>query len=245
MTDTTALPTLNVPLLRDIVTWAAAWDRGWEDLKAKYSAEGFGEWNQNVWFQEMRNGVCKTACCIAGETVATLGYKPILERDEHYYDDDYTSYSAVFAAPAVLNGLDAKGNPIWDILEDSKEEIRVVARRGLGLTDSEAAYLFEGDNTIEQVVAYALLFAKARHIDLDLPVEVEEIGRDMLDSWTRHDLTWRFGSEYVAGLGLPSDLDPVVRLKRFALEMRDVDAIGDDQYNTVLADLADIEARRG
>jgi hypothetical protein len=52
------LPTLNLPLLREVIDWAEA-----EAAKT----EGFREWNQDAW---MMNTECGTTYCIAGYVVA-------------------------------------------------------------------------------------------------------------------------------------------------------------------------------
>lgn len=166
------LPTMNVPLLRDLVCWAAADEAHLQDLAKEF--DGWGQWDQNVWSREVRNGVCRTAYCIAGQAVAQVGMGFVYDYD-HEDDNGHEVYAAAFCAPKTFVGLDDKGQPQYELDRSREEYVSSTAKRAIGLSDNEGSALFGGDNTITEVVGLALMFAERRGVDLGLPPEVAEL----------------------------------------------------------------------
>lgn len=178
MSDTT-LPTLNVPLLRDLVTWAAADEEHLADLAAKYP--GWGTWRQTVWAEQVRNGVCKSAYCIAGQAVVQVGMGLILEGEDGVY-------SASECAPKRFDGLDDKGQPVYVLDHTQEQPIPEVAKEAIGLTWQERVALFDGDNGIGDIVHLALTFAAERGVDLGLDPKVAALDTGTHRNWPDRDL---------------------------------------------------------
>lgn len=189
--SSTNLPTLNVELLRDLVTWAYG-----DHVAAGESAEeypGWGHWDQNVWATEARNGVCQTSYCIAGQAAMQVGMGLCLDHD--WDDTDGTEhYTAVDCAPKTFVGLDDKGRPRYVLDREHSRRIPDVAREALGLTDDEANTLFDGTNTLDIVVGLALAYARARNVDLGLPDHIAAEAMDP-EALERHH-GWRLGDNY-------------------------------------------------
>lgn len=171
------LPTLNVQLLADVVTWAVADEKALTDLQAKYP--DWGVWNQGTWATQVRNGICQTSYCIAGQAATQVGYGlcvPLYDDPatwEHTgydftgYDDEYikrelSEVNANHCAPKVFAGLDDHGRPKYRLDYTEERAIPDVAREALGLEPNESSALFEGGNNIATVVTIAFMVAKAR-----------------------------------------------------------------------------------
>lgn len=171
------LPTLNVQLLADVVTWAVADETAMDELREKYP--DWGVWNQGTWATQVRNGICQTSYCIAGQACVQVGYGLVLptiddpesiERagyDFEGYDDDYIKralreVNANTCAPKVFAGLDDKGRPKYRLDYDQERSIPDAARDALGIAPEEGSALFEGNNNLTTVVTMATLIAKAR-----------------------------------------------------------------------------------
>lgn len=207
--DELNLPTLNVQMISDLLTWAWADDQRLEEFMAKYP--GWGSWNQGVWAQELRNGVCKTAYCMAGQTVAQSNFKLdlYLEDDVEEFDPEKNAYVHVrseWAAeecfPVVKNGFDEKGNQKYkrsgeNVLISSK------AQEILGLDEFEANMFFDGANDLTRLVYLALAFAKARDVTLDISDEIRALAE------IEEDPNFESISENVNYWGWASDADRV------------------------------------
>lgn len=231
------LPTLNVELLADVVTWAVADEKAINDLKAKYP--DWGDWNQSTWATEVRNGVCQTSYCIAGQAVVQVGYGLVLPRvddleslercgyDFEGYDEDYikrclSQVNANTCAPKVFAGLDDKGRPKYRLDYDHEVAIPNAARNALGLTDFEGSALFEGDNSIESVVTIAFMIARARGEEVfnTFVAAVPQPVRDVMDEacegeWEKgyaamQNIRW-FPTGYLADVVPPVDVKTVLR----------------------------------
>lgn len=161
---------LNITLLRDLVTWA------YQDEEAVQSPDfaAWGHWDQNLWAQEIRNGVCQTAYCIAGQAVVQAGFGLLLDEQYEVEDGQPREFRASTCAPKRFAGLDDQGREVY--INDTTHErgIPAVAREVLGFTHSEGEVMFAGDNTIEQLVAMARIFAAKRGQDLRLPDEIAD-----------------------------------------------------------------------
>lgn len=187
-----SLPTLNIDLLADLVNWAAA-D---EDNTPEHPE--WGKWAQNLWGLEVRNGVCKTAYCIAGQASVQSGFQfawdraPIMRTG---YGDDIQSH---YETPLDLDPgstYEARSEylvyPVKEVTVDGKvRKVADTARRGrsandvaveaLGITDYEAEELFDGDNSIEKIVCLAYALAARRDEVLVLSERAER----------HHDSDW-------------------------------------------------------
>ena len=171
-------PMFDNDLLSDLVMWAAQDNEETAALVEKTfpAEEGWGEWYQNAWAKEVRNGVCRSSFCIAGQAVVQTGYALIYYAYERVGDFRYLG--ADFAAPAVPDPegkvhekgpLAGKPVMVPDPDEDSHQQIGVIARKELGLMEWEASKLFDGDNEINQIVAIARGIAGRRGFDLNVP----------------------------------------------------------------------------
>lgn len=208
-----ALPVLNVSLLSDIVTWAYADHEDRTDLLERFGPE-WGSWSQGSW-HKTNGDVCGSTYCIAGQTVAQVGYRLDLQVDEFNYNYDEGTripvrWGAQDCTPVVFDSLDDKGKPVYRDAGAS-ESIADVARKALGLTYGEANRLFDGGNEIEDVIAYALCFAAGRNLSLNLSTDIKAIGEARTQ-------TLAFGD-------FPGDSDEYLAPS----ERWDVD--GDDTYN--------------
>lgn len=186
---TYTLPTLNVELLTNLITWAVADKKRLDRFAERFA--NWGTWKQSKWAHRPEGesaNVCGTAFCIAGQAVVQVGYMPVFESP---WDE-----SASHCAPRVFAGLGPQGLPTFE--PDRNEENHVVisdlAKTVLGLTSEESNALFYGDNTLGNVVATALLIANARQVALDLP---DEAWTEFFDTYrdtdtSRRDLFSRF-----------------------------------------------------
>lgn len=198
------LPVLNTELLSRLITWAvedAAAHEG-DEVAAQVLAEQFpewGHWNQNVWGEERRNGVCDTAYCIAGQAVAQVGMGLVLEANG-VDDEGRTHYVASQCRPRRFVGLDEHGKPRYELSDGETQYIPNVAQEALGLTDDERVALFAGENTIEQVVSLAHLFARVRGVVLDV---VPNVAEKATLSDAELDMSYYWGDKYREFMDLP------------------------------------------
>lgn len=181
---------LNIDLLSDVVLWAAqdaallgeievgATPEELDALRKQYA--DWGSWNQGVWGEEIRNGACQTAFCLAGQAVVQVGMSLVFNRGEWTNDEGKKVAQADYCAPSVFVGLTPAGKPKYEADVTRQVYIKDAARDALGLMSGEAEALFGGDNTIGIIVHVAQVAAKARGQELALPNWVTELA-DPLD----------------------------------------------------------------
>lgn len=146
MTVPHELPELNQEMLEDVILWAMrSYLTGNEPAQVDALTEEDGTPLLRTWRQNQWS--CGTACCIAGAAILMGGWKPLA------YDDDTLVYEAV----------DSMG--LTSSIESAAENL-------LGLTNVEAANLFNGGNWIEDVLNIAHRIADARGLTLNLPSRV-------------------------------------------------------------------------
>lgn len=162
-TENNNLPALNVPLLRDLLTWAK------QDKDALDRFLGWGEWEQEVWGRQITNGVCKSSYCMAGQAAVQAGYGLVYDQNDEVWDQEAQEWRdcvvAWNAAPKRLVGTDDKGNPKYELLTELAEPVRRVGQMVLGLTDYEQDLFFEADNCWRDLVNYANEFAANRGLE--------------------------------------------------------------------------------
>jgi len=173
-TNTTTIKTKTKPvldsfLLRDLIMWA---DKDEKAIQHKAALAGI-KWDQSDWARETRNGVCKTACCIAGAAVLATGLGLLFEGDEG--EKSRTAYGCAPLVPS--DELDDKGKPVMVPDRDQFRSINMGGRQALGLTEYEADYLFNGDNDLATVAAIAERIAERRGINLSLPTKLHDLAR--------------------------------------------------------------------
>lgn len=165
-------PTLNVDLLTEILKWAGKEHVGMTDYFAK---KGLPEWEQAYWAREVRNGVCKTSCCLAGAAVSESGYVLVIER-EHNANANWSDPNDIWAdycAPAIPDGTDKDGKPKYTYNPDQMVRIERTAQEVLGIDLQEAEALFEGDNNLADVVFFSKAIALRHGLTLQLPDALE------------------------------------------------------------------------
>ncbi len=94
-----------------------------------------GVWDQSSWMHTSKRSECGTAGCLAGWAVELTGrYDMIFERHEETTDaEEYV-------------------DKVVDRETGETEFLEVVARRELGLTDDEGEYLFDGSNSMADIL---------------------------------------------------------------------------------------------
>lgn len=183
--------TFNKELLRNLVTWAA---QDHEDLTVlSHMFPDWGHWQQTVWAVEVRNGTCQTAYCIAGQACMQAGWKfdfsGTQESDGETLASDFQSLTFdprqdyvwangdyVYPVKEVV-GEDGKVTQVPDT-EQRGRWARDVATEVLGIHVWEASMLFDGDNSIEQVVAMGEIIAQQHGTTLDLIDKVQRLAAD-------------------------------------------------------------------
>lgn len=124
----------NVKLLRNLVLWA----QGEHDrLGKKYAGLAEYKWDQAYWAKEERNGVCRTAFCIAGAAVRMKGYKFVWAE---------SADPQLFIAETCTKKIDGVKRSF---------DIELTAMHLLGIDWDQAESLFNGDNTIDDVIDVA------------------------------------------------------------------------------------------
>lgn len=168
--------------LQQLVAWACkdaeAIDKA---LVKKFGAENIpGNWDQTAWGRQFRNGVCETAYCIAGQGAVQAGYVfgwTLRAKDEH----GVLEYLGDYVYPSIE--VPSQKDPtkmVRVIDEDRRHEAIPASLAGqeyLGITYYEADRLFDGGNTISDVVFVAQAIAKAYGEDLGIDVPDEERNR--------------------------------------------------------------------
>lgn len=160
--------TVNIKLLSDVITWAAV-DAG----KAPHRAvtdrfKGWGTWDQSSWAYNPnaedraveKLDVCGTAFCIAGQA-AVQGGDMVLLMDVDGSSDNVAPRSEF---PNLALGVTLVDD---DVYVGPARSIDDYATEVLGLEDEGP--LFNGDNSITDVVSYAMALAwKQDGVPLDL-----------------------------------------------------------------------------
>lgn len=192
---TTTATELDVSLLYDLLRWAA--------LEDAYTADPrfatWGQWDQGTWArldmsglstderaeliaainQERhvslgRNGVCRTAYCMAGQTVAQANYRLVYNVDPQNPGVQRQLIADLCIAEEATGEKDEKGRTIYrDVPGAQQREVREVGAEVLGLDDYEAALFFDGDNDLDKLQRMANLFCHARGLPLlypDMPI---------------------------------------------------------------------------
>jgi hypothetical protein len=191
--DGTRLPRLNTDLILRLIWWAEQDEAHIQDI------ENFvGTWSQGSWStangndllhayeklkidildeenlaDAIRNGVCGTSYCMAGQTVVQAGYRIIYdlgnEREIYELKDDETEASQCIAQQPT-NKVDAKGRVIWQDIPNARPvPISEQATEILGLTEYEADAFFSGSNRIDSLKAMANGMFYERGLDLPFP----------------------------------------------------------------------------
>lgn len=158
------LPDLNVDLLRNLLLWAA---KEHDKLDKKFAKQGIltAEWEQGSWAEQEKNGVCKTAYCMAGAATVATGH--VLVWDRWFNDETGYAYTSTptkgahverSAEYAYKRGqTHHEKRPVWDI-----------AREEIGLTEWEADVFFDGGNTLYRLYLLARDFCEARYLEFGL-----------------------------------------------------------------------------
>jgi hypothetical protein len=207
------LPVLDVDRLGQIITWAALDHRLIEQAEAMTAEEkarleqtrqekfgDWGKWDQGHWAllraEQPRNGVCGTALCMAGQTVASDPRYALAHigggLDAYDPDDEFDVTTCVRLSdlPALAPGqhyptvVDSEKH---GFSYDQTASIEVTATSLLGLSSAEASALFCGDNEIETIVGCAEVFAAVRGLSLSLPPWVLEYAPDYEDTFSHLD----------------------------------------------------------
>lgn len=160
------LPKLNLDLLVQIIDWAEESEQG----RVK---PGWGTWYQDEWGQadstdpvKLRNDLCQTAYCVAGQAAHQGGYRLIIEE----YALSGVAYSASHCVLTEPTGeLDPKGREVR-VDVGMARSIPEVGAEVLGLCECEED-LFEGDNDIEDLKAMTNGLAKSRGLPKPYPDE--------------------------------------------------------------------------
>lgn len=191
MTTTNTLPELDVEMIFKLIKWAEQ-D---ETFLANLSEWGF--WNQGVWGavaqhdaetvlgdavsahdigpdeeQQLRNGACQTAYCMAGQAVVQNGYRLVYQgADEVNLGDAWRA--ALTASECIRQeqaGVSRTGRPLWrDAPGAVPMPISDTAQRLLGLTSDERYRFFDGDNELGQLKEYANGMCHRRGLPLLFP----------------------------------------------------------------------------
>lgn len=180
------LPTLNKALLKDLVVWA--YDEEYE-IKNRI-AKKYPEWpshDQGAWAKQISNGVCETACCIAGNAVLQAGY--LMVAQEKPFIDHMTGKRKVrmetslavkrpkryrnksaFITPEKYEAL--TGITYSELNDGDEFWISEVAKTELGLHDNEASGMFSGGNMAADIAARYVAACWVRGLNPALPKDV-------------------------------------------------------------------------
>lgn len=186
------LPELNTSLMRDLLIWAAQ-DEEFFARADKYLS--WGQWDQGIWGKELRNGVCQSSYCMAGQAVIQTGWTLDYQKDPYANSyDNLVCFTAESCGPLVhkideVTGdrvRDSKGKPVMVLDRSRVQSIASRAQLVLGLNEMEASWFFDGDNEICDLASMAILFADMRGVDLNLPEDLEKFrgqckGSDLAD----------------------------------------------------------------
>lgn len=195
MTTTDTLPELDVEMIFKLIKWAE------QDEKFLADFADWGRWNQGVWgglardqaadilglevpffrltdqqMQELRNGHCQTAYCMAGQTVAQHGYRLIYDGGAETLLDGTTETVVVTGSSCIkqeqvgTRTVAGREIPTYrDVPGARPERISYLAAKLLGLTDDEADMFFSGSNGLDTLRKYANYFCHERNLPLLFP----------------------------------------------------------------------------
>jgi hypothetical protein len=162
-----AIMALNTKLLTDLLTWAAADEESAQKAEAEpglfKTPKGFtGSWNQHEWARKVRNGVCQTSYCLAGQTVVQAGKEIVYEAGAEYADVLHGASVHVTPASYCTEAYDTgeknkKGKPIYSFNPDPStwNLISTEAEQILGLKGEEEERLFSGENDLDDLFYHA------------------------------------------------------------------------------------------
>lgn len=182
------LPTLNVELLARLMEWAEYENQVTEGLivrdRIPEEYRLWGDWDQGVWGfldtegrelteeekQDYRNGVCRTAFCMAGQAATQSGYRLIFgPHDNSNRERDGVLHHG-FSAQMVIQVQETgrfgpRGFPIMeDVPGANRQDVGAVGRDVLGLNHEESSAFFDGDNNLLTLQRYCNTFYAARNL---------------------------------------------------------------------------------
>jgi hypothetical protein len=151
----------NVTLLTNIVTWAVQDYLAREHLAERITEpkiEGWGSWHQGSWavaYDQQNRDVCNSAFCIAGQA-AVQGHDKVLLLDSGLGAEmvaDRSNFPHLGQARTLVSADQ------WQDIEDLSgyESIEEYAYEVLDITSDTS--LFDGSNSINEVVTFAALAA--------------------------------------------------------------------------------------
>lgn len=178
--------TINTELLQRTVQWAI--DEDQRQHRNRHAAPApivLGnvavpgiKWNQGTWAEgrpitpEGEENWCGTACCLAGN-VAFIDYFSDTENGWKADEPDYRA-RPTYDRPDLEGLVDRWIRNVH--YTESLLDIDEYATSRLGLTDEQADYLFDGDNSILQVVGISMALAELQGTPLTL--DLKHLDRD-------------------------------------------------------------------
>lgn len=190
-TYNTDLPNLNTDMILDLIDWA---QRSEDRRLTLDEVEKWGWWDQGSWGyvtsntdvdgvrinwssmgdedkEKVRNGVCKTAFCMAGDAAVRAGYRfdfPNFLGGEDY-EDGAAGSRVIKQRPT--GRFTPFGREIWedDPSDGGRYDAEAVGQRAIGLASDEAEMFFSGNNTLEMLREMANRFAMDRRLPLLFP----------------------------------------------------------------------------
>lgn len=195
-----AYPPVAYDLLLNIVAWAehdsrfsswGIWNQGswasvyldgdikpaleelansWQDAETGRPASLIAS-QANVLVQSAaRANVCRSAFCMAGQTVYQAGFRMILD-DSPLHRIGEEAYADDCIAEVLTDERDERGFMVWRDREDAERiAIDQAAAEILGLIGEERC-LFEGDNTVPKIKSIVNWIAENRHLPIPFPDE--------------------------------------------------------------------------
>lgn len=160
---------LNVEKLKELYDWAVASQEGLDRFFEEHP--NYAKHKQGAWGEVIKNGVCQTAFCLAGQTAVDAGYTFFVEK----YDWADLSDNRRYATPGQLVPTDmvhelgltfvkgsgktfahAKTEAISDEVAYGGKTLSAmeIATEELGIEDWEASRLFSGGNDVEDIRYY-------------------------------------------------------------------------------------------
>ena len=156
----TEFPPLDLTFLRNLVVWCQQDEKFINYLVRITENAGWeSEHEQSSWAHKVRNGVCRTAYCVAGQAAVQIG-KVLQYDDEERYDEERT------AAPEEEKSYYDQYLDFYATYTEEGENIEDVAQNAIGLNFDEAAALFNGDNDLETIETVAMEICARRGLSL-------------------------------------------------------------------------------
>lgn len=155
---------VNVEMLKKLYDWAVASQENLEKFFEKNPK--FKEHNQGDWGKVIKNGVCQTAFCLAGQTAVLAGYTFLLGHDE--LDNTYAGYPAEATSGTMIPKADVHSYGLKfvggsgrtfarppsyavNVPYDQGRHASDIAQEELGLDEVEASRLFAGHNDVDRI----------------------------------------------------------------------------------------------